>query len=86
MTFGAQDQNAKLVDLLIKRGAEVDALDCSGDTPLWRAAMDYRGDKSTIEVLLKHGADPDKKNRHGISPREIAIESIKPGLKEFFSS
>jgi ankyrin repeat protein len=47
--------HADLVGVLIKRGATVDLKHYSGQTALMFAA--HGGDKSTIEALLRAGAD-----------------------------
>jgi ankyrin repeat protein len=68
----AQSQSAPVVGLLVKRGADVHAMDRHGNTPLWRAVFAYRNDPATIEALRAAGADPFKKNAHGISPLSLA--------------
>jgi ankyrin repeat protein len=73
--FAARDHHAALVRLLLDAGAEVDPVDVFGDTPLWRAVMTAGSDLSTLSVLLGHGADPRRKNRHGLSPLDLARES-----------
>jgi ankyrin repeat protein len=73
--FAARDHNEELVRLLLEAGAEVDPEDVFGDTPLWRAVMTAGTDLAAMRVLLGHGADPGRKNRHGISPLDLARES-----------
>ena len=68
----AQSQSAPMVGLLIDRGADVHAMDRHGNTPLWRAVFAYNNDPATIEALRAAGADPWKKNQHGISPVSLA--------------
>lgn len=40
--------------------------DVNGDAPLHFAA--YNGDDATVNILLKHGAEPNARNKHGQSP------------------
>ena len=49
----------------------VDAEDSLGRTALWWAAR--RGDYQVTELLLRHHADPDKYDSHGIHPVRSAI-------------
>ncbi len=70
--FAAQDQKKDVAGTLLESGALVDPVDSFGNTPLWRAVMNFRGDPGTIEVLLRHGADPHKKNKTEVSPIELA--------------
>lgn len=85
--FAAREGREELVRLLLAAGADVDAVDVFGDTPLWRAVMNAGTDPGTMTVLLRHGADPGRKNRAGISPLDLARESSQEavvGLLEQF--
>src|SRR5439155_24639342 len=55
--FAAREGRAEIVKLLLDNKSEVDARDSFGNTPLWRAVMDFRGDDKVIRLLLSHGAD-----------------------------
>lgn len=57
---------------LLTEGAEVDAPGPRGMTALMFAVK--RKEEDTIRMLLKYGADPDKKNDEGISARKLAEE------------
>ncbi|MFE4623553.1 hypothetical protein [Streptomyces mirabilis] len=39
---------------------------------MWRAVFNYRGDPAVLDVLREAGADPDRANAHGVSPRQLA--------------
>ncbi|MDX6248936.1 MAG: hypothetical protein QOF10_2296 [Kribbellaceae bacterium] len=41
--FAAQEQRAEVTETLLRAGAEVDARDAYGNTPLWRAVFTSRG-------------------------------------------
>mmetsp|Transcript_22031 Transcript_22031/g.36499 ORF Transcript_22031/g.36499 Transcript_22031/m.36499 type:complete len:346 (+) Transcript_22031:3-1040(+) len=51
---------------MIEAGANVDAPDVSGDTPLCLACA--AADRATVHVLLTHGADPRRGNCRGVTP------------------
>ncbi|MFF3407257.1 ankyrin repeat domain-containing protein [Streptomyces sp. NPDC002742] len=70
--FAADEQDAALVGSLLVAGAEVDAPDGQGNTPLWQAVFTYRRDGTVLSLLVKAGADPDRANLHGVSPRILA--------------
>ena len=83
MHYAAQNGWPAIVDLLLQAAADVDAQDEYGNTPLWRAVFNYRGDVAVIEKLLAAGADSTLANDHGVSPRQLSDtkgDSI-PGLK-----
>jgi ankyrin repeat protein len=61
-----------LAKMLIDRGANVNATDKLGMTPLlWAASSDF-GDTAMVELLLKSGAKADAKNRDGRTALELA--------------
>lgn len=64
-----QAADLSVMDSLLAAGAEVDAQDATGDTPLHRAAR--RGRKQACRALLSRGANPELKNNEGKTPREI---------------
>lgn len=51
------DMNCDIIELLLQHGAEIDALDSNGFTPLHSAAS--HGNISIMRTLLRHGADQD---------------------------
>jgi ankyrin repeat protein len=70
--FAAQEGSLEAVHALLERGADIDVQDSSGNTPLSEAVFRYTGDGGVVLALLKAGADPEKKNAHGVSPRSLA--------------
>ena len=52
--------------LLLEQGAEVDAKDSSGWTPLSWAAE--KGREAVVKLLLEQGAEADAKDTYGQTP------------------
>jgi hypothetical protein len=59
------------VALLLANGAEVNAVDDSGGTPLHRAAWNL--DPEGCLQLLEAGADPTVRDHHGRTPLRVAV-------------
>jgi hypothetical protein len=70
---------------LIEAGAEVDCKDKCGNTPLWRAVSDYRGDGRLIVLLRQKAADAFDRNEEGVSPVELARRISNYDVAKFFS-
>jgi ankyrin repeat protein len=70
--FAAQAQSAQAAAALLAAGAAVDRPDRHGNTALWTAVFNFRGEGATLRVLLEAGADPERENAHGVSPRGLA--------------
>ena len=61
-----------MAELMLAKGAEVDAKDNGGWTPLHWAA---RNNKSTVaKLLLANGADPNAKAEGGTTPLDVMPE------------
>lgn len=54
--------NEAIVKLLLEHGAEVDARDCKGFTPLHLSAR-QAGSEEIVKALLDYGADPNARSR-----------------------
>jgi len=67
----AQEHAIEVMDQLLQAGADVDARNFYGNTPLWVAVFNSRGRGEAIELLLRNGADPDAINHAGRSPRQL---------------
>ena len=57
--------NAELVQIMLARGADPNAIDNSGRSALINAA--WRGRKNTVKLLLEKGADLTIRDREGLS-------------------
>lgn len=62
----------RFAEWLLKEGADVNARGPKGMTALMFAVK--RKEEDTIRMLLKYGADPDKKSDEGLSARKLAEE------------
>merc|ERR1712232_43672 len=60
---------AELAETLMLFGAPVDATDQLGRTPLYGAAA--RCDTQCLALLLRHRADPSRRDPHGVSPSDM---------------
>ena len=82
----ARDHNVPLGNLLLRSGATIEVEDVFGNTPLWRAAMSNRASLEMIKLLLAHGADPDHKNKTGVSPRDLATGFKQADVLKLYGS
>jgi len=83
--FAAQAYAVEMAALLILSGATVDLADNFGNTPLWRAVFESRGQGAMLHLLLTNGANPDQPNNSGISPRQLAETIANFDVKQFLS-
>ena len=65
-TGPCSDPIKRLVDLLLRAGANAKAANREGSTPLWLASVN--GDAAIIEALIKAGADANEKLPLGRTP------------------
>lgn len=59
------------VQHLLEKGAEVDAMDADGLTPLMLACMTLQ--EENIRLLVQAGANPDARNPRGTSARQMLL-------------
>uniref|UniRef100_A0A914WYR6 K Homology domain-containing protein n=1 Tax=Plectus sambesii TaxID=2011161 RepID=A0A914WYR6_9BILA len=71
LTIGADKGHAKFVELLVHHGAQIDARNKKGCTPLWLAC--HGGHLETVQTLVKHCADVDAQDNRRVSPLMIAF-------------
>jgi ankyrin repeat protein len=75
-TWDPQAQSA-IVALLLREGADPNAADKSGVTPLHRAVRTRCA--AAVRVLLANGADPRQKNLRGSTPLHLAVQNTGRG-------
>ena len=66
----------EVAELLIAKGADVNAKDDNGQTPLFNAA--YLGRKEIVELLIAEGADVNAKTDYGKTPLDGANRRKHP--------
>jgi ankyrin repeat protein len=81
----AQGYSTESASLLIQHRAQIDAEDAHGNTPLFRAVFESKGRGDLIALLRKAGADPNHKNRHGVSPLSLSRTIANYDVARFFS-
>ncbi|RMF14683.1 MAG: hypothetical protein D6758_11095 [Gammaproteobacteria bacterium] len=74
---GTDSDKARIADMLIRAGADIDALNSTLDTPLHIAVLDPALPKLT-DTLLRHGASVDLLNEKGYTPLMLAVISGRP--------
>ena len=66
----------KVIDVLIEKGANIDATDNNGETALFeviRSTIKNREkQRATLESLLTKGANPNFENQKGLTPLQVA--------------
>lgn len=72
--FASQKGALEAAELFLDSGADVEAIDLNGNTPLWVAAMNSNTNPEMVKALIRHGADPARKNHYDVSPYDIAPE------------
>lgn len=83
INIAAWQGNKKMVDLLLKQGAEVDDRTKWGEVPLHHAVtFDH---VAVCEVLLVAGADPFAEDKLKRSPFMLAMQKGSPKMKKLFS-
>jgi len=87
--------STKMADFLILHGADVNAINVRGDTPMHLAVWENqrmnsvvgpRSTKDAVELLLNHGAKINAQNNNGDTPLHIAVRNNHISLVELLLS
>ena len=74
--YAAKAGFLKVINLLIERGAPLDATDNDGETPLFDAIRstikDSQKQRAALEALIVAGANLNVKNKKGLTPLQVA--------------
>ena len=79
--FAAMGDNPEMVELLLQRGADVNA-GAPGGAPIHAAAM--RGRSEIVRRLLAAGADASARDYEGRNARQVAEAVHRPGIAQLF--
>ncbi len=79
MFWAAAKNHIDTVELLIKKGAYIDAGAAIGGSPLARAA--YEGHVEIVELLIEHGANVNTKDGIDRTVLDAADDSVVPILR-----
>jgi len=77
--IATQRGRVEITELLLQHGADPNRLDHHGNGPLWYAGNEAtrvvatERERKVFALLLEAGADPDFKNRYGLSVRDCAV-------------
>ena len=77
-------KNSSTIELLIAHGADVNAIQPGGFTPIFAAATANRRDLA--ELLVNHGANPQQANDQGKTPADFARERGHEELAAWFEA
>lgn len=69
--------NSEITRTLLQKGADVNAQDRIGDTPLMKVLKQERINKSVISILLDYGADVHARDAEGYTPLMLAVKNHK---------
>lgn len=78
--YAASGPSSEIVDLLLERGAAVDAGSPNATTPLMMAAR--YGNEASVLALLARGADPERRNQLGLTAIDFATDAGRPLLAD----
>jgi len=76
--------NGEISELLILKGARINAKDRYGRTPLHYSVVTGRRD--VAEILISHGAEINARDSGGVSPLHLVDQSGSKGMKTQFLS
>ncbi|KAJ5559492.1 hypothetical protein N7513_001891 [Penicillium frequentans] len=80
---GVAKKSSAIVNQLLQHPrVKIDRPNCEGQTVLWLAV--FQGDRDSACLLLSRGANPDTKDRDGISPWIQACISNRSSIKDLF--
>jgi peptidoglycan/LPS O-acetylase OafA/YrhL len=82
LLWAAVTGRAEAIELLIKRGADVNAAGQDGGTALHGAA--FLGHEKAVEVLIRGGANVNAANKRGNTPLDVAV--LDEGTTRYFAS
>lgn len=76
--YAASGTEAQIVQLLMEKGADVNAASPNGSTPLMMAAQ--YGNEESVKLLLAGGADPKRRNQRDLTASDFARRAGREAL------
>ncbi len=70
--FAGQEKHFECAKLLVDKGANLELQDFHGNTPLWTAIFNSKGDTRLVKYYVQKGANLDHINKHQRTPRQLA--------------
>jgi ankyrin repeat protein len=70
--FAGQEKKLESAQLLLDKGASLEIADMHGNTPIWTAIFNSKGDYSLVKLYVSKGANLDIENKHNMTPRKLA--------------
>ncbi|KAL3417967.1 PFS domain-containing protein [Phlyctema vagabunda] len=78
--WGVEDERKAIVELLLQKGAELEARDMNGRTPLsWAVEKGYM---AIVKLLLETGAKQEARDMNGRTPLSWAVENRREAIVE----
>ena len=81
--YAATGGNTEVIELLLKRGADIEARSPNESTPLMMAAR--YGSIEGMQVLLRAGADPRARNQLAMDALDFAASANRPDAMELLT-
>jgi ankyrin repeat protein len=75
LSWAAENGHEAVVKLLLEKGAELEAKDMFGQTPLSQAVRAGNGREAVVKMLLEKGAELEAKDKDGQTPLSWAAEN-----------
>lgn len=72
--FAAEIYDLKSAASMLSHGGNPNVQDKYGNSPLWKATFNARGNYEMVKLLMAHDADPGIKNNAGRSSLDFAIQ------------
>jgi ankyrin repeat protein len=69
---------------LLNHGADPNAKNVHGNTPLFTAVFTAGKGGEIVVLLLEHGSDPNIPNTRGVSPFDLAHKIANTDLRKYF--
>lgn len=70
--FAGQEKRLDIATMLLNKGASLELSDAHGNTPLWTAVFNAKGNRAVANLYIQKGANLDHVNKHKRTPRQMA--------------